>query len=218
MSDVFHTEIYEHANGKKYHVEWSYDHHFGAPNDENDGHGVVIELPFDPSDEDEVESHFEYNFDEDDEDMLKERARLSLMRVLRYRQGRYDNTVCYDVFATMEIARRDGWGMGEEWHRGNPEATKEQEILAAIHKDFDYLEGWYDDKWHWCTVGVAPLDEDGEPDEDHREYCGGYESTILDSENVEYKNEAIENQICSVEWTLRKELHKDQMELDLVIT
>jgi len=67
-------------------------------------------------------------------------------------------------------------------------------------------------------VGVAPLDEDGEPDEDHREYCGGYESTILDSENVEYKNEAIENQICSVEWTLRKELHKDQMELDLVIT
>ena len=218
MSDVFHEEIYEHANGKKYHVEWSYDHHFGAPNDENDGHGVVIELPFDPSDEDEVESHFEYNFDEDDEDMLKERARLSLMRVLRYRQGRYDNTMCYDVFATMEIARRDGWGMGEEWHRANPEATKEQEILAAIHKDFDYLEGWYDDKWHWCTVGVAPLDEDGEPDEDHREYCGGYESTILDSENVEYKNEAIENQICSVEWTLRKELHKDQMELDLVIT
>jgi hypothetical protein len=217
MSDVFHEEIYEHANGKKYHVEWSYDHHFGAPDHENDGHGVIVELPFDPSDEDEVESHFEYNFDDDDEDMLKERARLSLMRVLRYRQGRYDNTMCYDVFATLEIAKRDGWGVSKEWEAAHPDATENDKLMHAINQDFDYLEGWYDDKWHWCTVGVAPLDKDGEPDEDHREYCGGYESTILDTEHKKWHDEVVEDRIHDVEWALRKELHKDQMELELVI-
>jgi hypothetical protein len=62
---------------------------------------------------------------------------------------------------------------------------------------------------------VAPLDEDGEPDEDHREYCGGYESTILDHDQTAYRTEVIEDQIHEVEWALRKELHKDQMELPL---
>ena len=215
MSDVFHTETYTHANGKQYHVEWSYDHCFGAPNEEHDGHGEVIELDFDPTDEEEVESHLEYNFDVDDDELLTEQARLSMMRVLRFRYGRHDKVLCYDVMATMTIAKRDGWGVSKEWEAAHPDATEQDKLMAAINEDFKYLEGWYDDRWHWCTVGVAPLDENGEPDEEHREYCGGYESTILDHDQKRWHDEVIEDQIHDVEWTLRKELHKDQMELPL---
>lgn len=215
MSDVFHTEIYEHKNGKKYHVEWSYDNCFGAPDKEHDGHGHVIELNFDPTDDDERESHLDYEFDEDDESRMEEEARLQLMKVLRYRQGRYDDLVCYDVWETLKKAKAEGWGVSEEWEQEHPEATEHDKLMHAIDRDFKYLYGWYNDDWHWCVVGVAPLDEDGEPDETYCHYCGGYESTILDSENKKWHDEVIDDQIAQVEWELKKELHKDQMELAL---
>jgi hypothetical protein len=215
MSDVFHTETYTHASGKQYHVEWSYDHGHGAPHEDYEGHGVVVELDFDPTDEEEVESHLEYNFDVDDDELLAEQARLSMMRVLRFRHGRHDKLVCYDVMATMTRAREEGWGMSKEWKAKHPDATEQDIIMAAINEDFKYLEGWYDDEWHWCTIGVAPLDEDGEPIEEHRAYCGGYESTILDHDQTAYRTEIIEDQIHEVEWSIRQELHKGQMELPL---
>jgi hypothetical protein len=85
--------------------------------------------------------------------------------------------------------------------------------MEVVEKDFAYLKGWYDDDWHWVTVGVAPLDEDGEPMEDHRHYCGGYESTITDHDQRSWFDEVINDQISQVEWELKKELHKGQMEL-----
>jgi hypothetical protein len=217
MSDVFHTETYTHASGKQYHVEWSYDHDHGAPHEDYEGHGEVIELDFDPTDEEEVSNYFDYYFEADDDgvDLLTEQARLSMMRVLRFRHGRHDKLVCYDVMATMTRAREEGWGMSKEWKAKHPDATETDIIMAAINEDFKYLEGWYDDRWHWCTVGVAPLDEDGEPIEEHRAYCGGYESTILDHDQTAHRTEIIEDQIHEVEWALRRELHKDQMELPL---
>lgn len=216
MSDVFHTEIYTHKSGKNYHVELSYDHDHGAPHEDYEGHGVVVEMPFDPTNADEVSDYLDYEFDEDDETRLEEEARLQLMRVLRWRQGRYDKVVCYDVWATMTKAREEGWGMSAKWKAEHPDATENDILMAAINEDFKYLEGWYDDRWHWCVVGVAPLDEDGEPDEDYRQYCGGFESTILDRDRRKWFDEVIEDQIHEVEHYLRKELHKDQMELELV--
>jgi hypothetical protein len=87
--------------------------------------------------------------------------------------------------------------------------------MEVVEKDFAYLKGWYDDDWFWLTVGVAPLDDDGDPVEDDREFCGGYESTILnsDEDNCRYKAEVINDQISQVEWTIKKRLHKGQLEL-----
>ena len=53
--------------------------------------------------------------------------------------------------------------------------------------------------------------------EDDRKFCGGYESTILnsDEDNCRYKAEVINDQISQIEWTLKKRLHKDQLELEL---
>jgi len=50
--------------------------------------------------------------------------------------------------------------------------------------------------------------------EDDREYCGGYESTIVHADGYKCdKDSAIDDLIHSVEWALKKRLHKDQLEL-----
>lgn len=45
--------------------------------------------------------------------------------------------------------------------------------MEVVEKDFAYLKGWYDDDWFWLTVGVAPIDEDGEIMEDYRSIAVG---------------------------------------------
>jgi hypothetical protein len=136
---------------------------------------------------------------------LEEHTRLTMMRVLQSGYTHYDSGLYYDVLSSLHKAKTE-WGI-----------TDPVKAMETVEKDFKYLKGWYDDDWFWLTVGVAPLDEDGEPMEDDREYCGGYESTILndDEDNRAYKREAINDKIGEIEWALKKALHKNQLELDL---
>ena len=198
-NDIYHQETYEHKNGKKYHVCWYYDHNSGSPLENGDGYGVTERLDWNPTDEEQLEQHII-----DNEPELEEETRLRLMRQLCRPSNRYDSGLYYDILSSMHKAKTE-WGVAPE------------RVQEVVEEDFAYLKGWYDDDWHWLTVGVAPLDEDGKPMEDYREYCGGYESTILDDDedNRAYKKEAIENKICDIEWMLKKELHKNQLELDL---
>jgi hypothetical protein len=202
-NDSYHTEIYTHKCGKKYHVELYYDHDMGAPQEEGDGYGVIERMNWNPTDEEQLEQHLL-----DYEPEIEEETRLRMMRKLR-------SALYYDVLSSLHKAREDGWGAGEEWKAANPNATKEEELMYVVDKDFDHLKGWYDDDWHWVTVSVAPLNEDDEPDEDHREYCGGYESTIVDHDQRKWFDEVIEDQIHQVEYSLKRELHKGQLELEL---
>ena len=193
-NDVYHEETYTHKSGKQYNVCWYYDYDMGAPQTEGDGYGVVERLDWNPTDEEQLEQHLC-----DYEPELEEETRLRLMRRLCRNSGLY-----YDVLSSLHLARTE-WGFDDP-----------VEAMEVVDKDFEFLKGWYDDDWHWLTVSVAPLDDDGEPMEDHREYCGGYESTIVHDD--EYKcdrDSAIGDLIHSVEYVLKRELHKDQMELDL---
>lgn len=202
-NDIYHQEIYTHKSGKKYHVCWYYDRDYGSPLENGDGYGVTERLDWNPTDEEQLEQHLL-----DYEPELEEETRLRLMRQLCRPSNRYDSGLYYDVLSSLHKAKTE-WGIDDP-----------VKAMEAVEKDFDYLEGWYDDDWFWLTVGVAPLDEDGDPVEDDREYCGGYESTILDSDedNAAYKREAIDNQIASVEWAIKKRLHKGQLELELELT
>jgi len=189
--DVYHTETYTHKNGKSYHVCWYHDYDMGAPQTEGDGYGVVERLDWNPTNEEQLEQHLC-----DYEPELEEETRLRLMRRLCRNSGLY-----YDVLSSLHLARTE-WGVAPE------------RCMEVVEKDFAYLKGWYDDDWFWLTVGVAPLDEDGEPMDDYREYCGGYESTIVHADGYKCdKNSAIDDLIHSVEWALKKELHKGQLEL-----
>lgn len=216
-NDIYHQEIYTHKSGKKYHVAWYYDHDYGSPLENGDGYGVTERMDWNPTDEEQLEQHIADNEDEEGEGIeLEEHTRLTMMRQLQRPSSWNDSGLYYDVLSSLHKAREEGWGAGAEWKAANPNATKEEELMHVVEKDYAYLKGWYDDDWFWLTVGVAPLDEDGEPIEDDREYCGGYESMILDDfdeDQKRYKAEVIEDRIHSVEWAIKKRLHKGQLEL-----
>lgn len=197
-NDIYHQETYTHKNGKQYHVCWYYDHDFGSPLENGDGYGVTERMDWNPTNEEQLEQHLC-----DYEPELEEETRLRLMRVLCRASNWADSGLYYDVLSSLHKAKTE-WGIDDP-----------VKAMEVVEKDFAYLKGWYDDDWFWLTLGVAPLDDDGKPVEDDREYCGGYESTILnsDEDNVSYRTEVINDQISQVEWTLKKRLHKGQMEL-----
>lgn len=207
-NDIYHQEIYTHKSGKKYHVCWYYDHDFGSPLENGDCYGVTERMDWNPTDEEQLEQHIADNEDEEGEGIeLEEHTRLTMMRQLQRPSSWNDSGLYYDVLSSLHKAKTE-WGIDDP-----------VKAMEVVEKDFDYLKGWYDDDWFWLTVGVAPLDEDGEPIEDDREYCGGYESMILDDfdeDQRRYKQEVIYDQIGQIEWAIKKRLHKDQMELELV--
>ncbi len=200
-NDIYHHETYTHKSGKKYHVCWYYDRDYGSPLENGDCYGVTERMDWNPTNEEQLEQHLQ-----DYEPELEEETRLRLMRQLQRPAHYRDSGLYYDVLSSLHKAKTE-WGIDDP-----------VKAMEVVEKDYAYLKGWYDDDWFWLTIGVAPLDEDGEPIEDDREYCGGYESTILDSDedNCRYKEEVIYDQIGQIEWAIKKRLHKDQMELELV--
>lgn len=76
----------------------------------------------------------------------------------------------YDVQATLERARREGWGVP------NPTGkTKGQIAAEAVERDFQRLKAWCNDEWHYVCVTVTLLDVNGNKTME-REALGGVES------------------------------------------
>jgi hypothetical protein len=199
--DLIHSEIYLHKNGKLYDVRFYADHDMGAPQEWSDCHGVVHSYGWNPTDEEQLEQHLL-----DYEPELEEETRLRMIRLL-WKSNRWGGDgLYYDVMASLEIARK-------EWGHTDPDAA-----MAAVERDFAYLKGYYDEEWHWCTLGVAPFDEFNDVDEDARQFCGGYESTIIFPSNDEeraWREECINDKIAEVEHELKKQRNPGQMELAL---
>ena len=203
-NDIHHEETYTHKSGKKYNVRWYYDYDFGSPLDSQDCNGVTERMDWNPTNEEQLEQHIA-----DEEPELEEETRLRMMRQLCRPSNRYDSGLYYDVLSSLHKARTE-WGVEPD------------RCMEVVEKDFAYLKGWYDDDWFWLTIGVAPvtIDEDGDEiiDEDDRQFCGGYESTILDDkdeDNTKWRNEIINDQIISVEHQLRRANHPNQLELEV---
>jgi hypothetical protein len=196
-NDSYHTETYTHKCGKTYDVRWYYDYDFGSPLDNGDGYGVTERLDWNPTNEEQLEQHLL-----DYEPELEEETRLRLMRKLDSAASRWDKGLYYDVLSSLHKAKTE-WGIDDP-----------VKAMEAVEKDFAHLKGWYDDDWHFLTLGVAPIDEDGEIIEHDREYCGGYESTMVDDpEQRACVVEAIEDRIWQIDRSQKSQLHKNQLEL-----
>jgi hypothetical protein len=197
MTDhIYHEETYTHKCGKTYNVRWYHDYDYGSPLENGDGYGVTERLDWNPTNEEQLEQHLC-----DYEPELEEETRLRLMRVLQRGHSRYDSGLYYDVLSSLHKAQTE-WGVAPE------------RCMEVVEKDYAHLKGWYDDDWHWLTCSVAPIDEDGEIMEDDREYCGGYESTMIN--DPEYRCDvvsAIEDRIWEIDRAQKSRLHKNQMEL-----
>lgn len=190
--DSFHDEIYtDPRTGMQYRVDYYADHGYTPPHENEDGHGVVVELDYAHDDEGEIETRREWG-------SLTEEA---AMRMAAYRELHHDRTgyVYYDVIASINKAIRE-WG------------CKPEDAPAAVESDYEYLRGWYQDDWHYMTIQVTKLDEDGEETDDYQ-IVGGYESLMLEPENRADLNTILRDMAHEVEWAIRKRLHEGQQEL-----
>ncbi len=164
------------AEGRKFLVEITYDPHMGPPEEEQDGHGVVCELDFAPDDEGALEDYIDYNFEEDSPRRLEEEARFAMMERITNNGHRYVYEKFYDVWATLEVARKEGWGSVPP---DAPDAA--EQLMEVVRADMEYLRGWYQNDWCWVVVEVTPydseLDQYGDPVllEDYEQAIGGVE-------------------------------------------
>jgi DNA-directed RNA polymerase specialized sigma subunit len=96
----------------------------------------------------------------------------------------------YDVPASIVKAKSEDWGLGEPAMQeltarlGRKPTTKEI-IAQAVEQDYEHLQAWCDDKWHWAWYRVTLLDVDG-TDTEFSDSCGGYEYWEYDTAQNQY--------------------------------
>ena len=193
--DTDHIETYIHPDtGVAYKVTYWYDIDFGAPDKEFDGHGHILDMCFDPTDEEEVQKMV------DDGQLTEDFAmRAPLMRQIIFNPlnnfAKY-----YDFVSSINVAMT-------EWGCKTSEAA-----VAAVEQDYKYIHGWYNDMWYWIGITVQRADED-DPWHETTNAVGGFESLIFDDQKA--KAEVLDDLILDLEHSIKAEQFKDQLTLPL---
>lgn len=199
MSNTYNTETRE-IDGRKYRIDWHYDDSSGRPEEESDVHGVCADINFDP------ETFGEDHDPEDGELDLEEVVRHQMMRVLGTTSRRQTWYRVYDVWETMKVAKADGW-RDLKWEAEHPNATEEEKRMAAVDADFEFINGWYNDDWHWCGITVMLLDDEGD-DTEHEESLWG-----LCSDDDKHHEEVIHDLVGEIQRQVKREAEKGQTPL-----
>lgn len=66
----------------------------------------------------------------------------------------------YDWDEALVIAERDGWD-AKPYNEG--QQSKREQAEKAVKADFEYLQRWCREEWHYVSVTVTLLDPDGRP-------------------------------------------------------
>jgi hypothetical protein len=151
-----HGDIFEH-DGYRFRVEITPDYDSGPPWMECDGHGPVRVV------------HSAYG--------RPDKAPGERILAGSSRDGFY----IYDVAEAIRIAKRDGWGLGEDAERELAERlgrapTRGEIVAEAVDRDAEYLRRWIEDAWRYVVVGVGMITgDDADGAEEHWRYLGGVE-------------------------------------------
>ena len=157
-------------------IETHRDDDMGPPWKEHDGHGIV--------------SDWEHRDKEPGELLLHE----------DHGSKRY-----YDFKGTLEIAKRDGWGLGEKamaklTAKCGRKPTRKQVIATAVMADFEYLRGWCNDEWQWLGYTTTITTPDGEVL--RGDSCWGFDGGDYMADEAQSQAEAfIDRHILTVEQT-----------------
>tara|TARA_R110000803_G_C11971721_1_gene319793 strand:- start:767 stop:1336 length:570 start_codon:yes stop_codon:yes gene_type:complete len=187
MTDAYeHFDYTDENTGVTYRVEKCYDSDT-TPLDMDSGI-VTEQMNWDVTDEERRE-----RFIDDYEPDMAYVARLVRMKPLkRHSYGEY---VVFDTVATEDSLVKDG--------------VASADVGAVAEKLYDWYRDWLDDRWHYMTLWVMPLDADGDPMQGEFAEClGGIEST---EEDV---NPYIKDLIHEVFWSQRSAAHANQLELN----
>ncbi len=130
--NIVADEWFDIGHGLEARVELPYDQDMGPPWKEHDGHGVVTEWT------------------------TREKRPGERVLCRDFNRRRY-----YDFAGAVEKARREEWGdrtvLAKELGR---EPTAGELAVWAVEADFERLEDWCDDGWHWIGVVVKIRDAD----------------------------------------------------------
>lgn len=118
----------------------------------------------------------------------------------------------YDFAEATRIAKRDGWGLGDEAREAltiklGRAPTPSEVIAQAVENDFEHLRGWANDKWHY--VGVCVRHESQDHEDRYSYACWGIESdcdeyiAIIAHENAAECLRAIQSEIAENRATLK---------------
>lgn len=120
-------------NGRTYRIDVEADSDTGAPWEESDGHGIVSDWVT----RDKHAGEWLLNSD------------------------RHSKRF-YDFAATMKKAKAEGWGLGADrlatlTAKLGRTPTKGEILAESVRLDYEYLQGWCNDQWHWCGVVVTDI-------------------------------------------------------------
>lgn len=87
----------------------------------------------------------------------------------------------YDIPASIEIAKRDGWGLCPEELEAftlklKRTPTKAEITAHAAHLDYYNLRAWCNDEWRYVGVIVTDISEDEDAETDYSNALWGIES------------------------------------------
>src|SRR5574343_357655 len=142
---AFNSENIEHS-GVTVRIDYFYDTDHDAPWKEYDGCGVIRE----------VSSYYG-------------RPEKSPGEVIMHSDRGY--YWLYDVQATTEKAKREGWGLGAEEREKlvaklGRVPTSGEVTAEAVNRDLAFCRGYLRDDWFYVGVVCTVLDQDGEETED----------------------------------------------------
>ena len=123
----------------------------------------------------------------------------------------------YDFAEATRIAKRDGWGLGDEAREAltiklGRAPTPSEVIAQAVENDFQYLHGWCNDEWHYVGVCVRHVSQDA--DERYSYATWGIESdcdenlTETAHELADECGRAIQSEIAANRATLKTIRHQ----------
>jgi hypothetical protein len=177
--DMYSGQTFEvEAMGFTFRARIEADCGMGEPWKEHDGHGVVSDWT------------------------TRDKRPGEIVLASERRSRRY-----YNVQETMKLARRDGWGLGDDdkasllerlrrTRVAQPGAggryilqelpgpwkplTRAEITVEAVRRDFEQLRRWCDDQWHWVGLVVELLDADGDAVDGVSDSLWGMESDADD--------------------------------------
>lgn len=147
------------VGARSYRINFENDLDSGAPWKEEDGHGVISEWT------------------------TRDKRPSELVLCVDGRSKRY-----YDVSETIRIAKRDGWGLGNDQMKVLSEKlgrapTQKETTAEAVRLDYEHLRGWCNDEWHWCGVIVTDVTADEDAENDYGHAVWGYN----DKQGISYE-------------------------------
>ena len=157
MTPLYNGDTFDHK-GYRFRYRCEIDEDMQEPWKEHDGHGIISEWTT--------------------------RGKAPGERILATDRSSHRY---YDVAGTLQLARKDGWGITRPGTKGDqrtdyeplPGESKRAYTARAVEHDFERMRDWCDDKWHWCYISVTLLDKQGE-ETTEREGLGGIDGDDQD--------------------------------------